>query len=69
MSLHESSTLSPAQVNDLVLELTRGEGPAGPPGSAELPEESPVHVVYGGAHLYRADSPASLASFAGESAR
>ena len=64
MSLHESSTLSPAQVNDLVLELTRGEGPAGPPGSAELPEEAPVHVLYGGAHLYRADSPAKLARLA-----
>jgi citrate lyase beta subunit len=58
MSPQASSTLSAAQVDELVAELAGGDD------VAELPSHAPVHVVYGGAHLYRADTPAKLAKLA-----
>lgn len=61
MSPHASSTLSASQVNDLLGELARGDASASTP---ELEEHAPVHVVYGGAHLYHADTPAKLAKLA-----
>jgi citrate lyase beta subunit len=60
-----SLSLSASSVEALVSELTRGlAGHARPDGSVELGAHAPVHVVYGGAHLYRADSPAKLAKIA-----
>jgi citrate lyase beta subunit len=60
-----SLSLSASSVEALVGELTRGlAGHARPDGSVELGAHAPVHVVYGGAHLYRADSPAKLAKIA-----
>lgn len=61
MSPHASSTLSASQVNELLGELARGDASE---RAAESNELAPVHVVYGGAHLYRADSPAKLAKLA-----
>jgi citrate lyase beta subunit len=59
MPSEPSTTLSPAQIGALVGELARAEDAA-----SELAPHAPVHVVYGGAHLYRADSPAKLAKLA-----
>lgn len=61
MSPHASTTLSASQVNELLGELARDDASASTP---ELPEHAPVHVMYGGAHLYRADSQAKLAMLA-----
>ena len=61
MSPHASSTLSASQVNELLGALARGDASE---SAAESNELAPVHVVYGGAHLYRADSPAKLAKLA-----
>lgn len=60
-----SLSLSASYLDDLVDELGRGlAGAARPDGGVELGAHSPVHVVYGGAHLYRADSPAKLGKIA-----
>jgi citrate lyase beta subunit len=61
MSPNASSTLTAAQVEELVADLARAGAEEDVPG---LRERAPVHVVYGGAHLYRADSPAKLAKLA-----
>ena len=58
MSPHASSSLSAAEVEALASGL-EAEG-----GAAEPLVHAPVHVVYGGAHLYRADSPAKLGKLA-----
>jgi citrate lyase beta subunit len=60
MSPHASSTLAASEVDA----LTSGLEAEGESGTAELLEHAPVHVVYGGAHLYRADSPAKLGKLA-----
>ncbi len=62
MSPPASSTLSASQVNEIVGDLAREEDAKAT--SPELRDHAPVHVVYGGAHLYRADSPAKLAKLA-----
>jgi len=64
MSPPASSTLSASQLDALVAELAEGDDSAASLHASELAERAPVHVVYGGAHLYRADSPAKLAKLA-----
>jgi citrate lyase beta subunit len=56
---HPQTSLPTSQVEELVRDLDDTTGATG-----ELVAHAPVHVVYGGAHLYRADSPAKLAKLA-----
>jgi len=62
-----STSLTSSRVDDLVNELTRAEDAYSRDDAADLVAiagPAPVHVVYGGAHLYRADSPEKLAKIA-----
>jgi citrate lyase beta subunit len=61
------SSLTSGQIDQVVADLLRGGDKRTKDAAAEssLPEApAPVHVVYGGAHLYRADSPVKLAKIA-----
>lgn len=64
----QSLSLPGSRIDDLIAELGDSAGGAADAGSSEVASEvaaqAPVHVVYGGAHLYRADSPAKLAKLA-----
>jgi citrate lyase beta subunit len=62
-----SLSLPSSRVDELVAELTRADNADARDGAADLVAvagPAPVHVVYGGAHLYRADSPAKLGKIA-----
>lgn len=62
-----STSLSPSRIDGLVDELTRAEDAYSWDDAADLVAlagPAPVHVVYGGAHLYRADAPEKLAKIA-----
>ncbi|MDH3492753.1 MAG: aldolase/citrate lyase family protein [Acidobacteriota bacterium] len=50
-------------INHLLARLAASDMPAISPG----PDRSPVHVVYGGAHLFRADTPAKFGRLATQS--
>jgi citrate lyase beta subunit len=61
------TSLPPSRVDELLQDLTRAEHAAAPDHAARLATgaaPAPVHVVYGGAHLYRADSAEKLAKIA-----
>jgi len=61
------TSLPSSRVDELFHRLTRGEDPYSLDDAADLVAiagPAPVHVVYGGAHLYRADSPEKLAKIA-----
>ncbi len=57
------SSLSSARVDELLADLARHDAAARPPAH-EPSTHAPVHVVYGGAHLYRADNAAKLGTIA-----
>lgn len=59
MSLPLTLSLSSAEVGELLGALPREEDEA-----PEVVAQAPVHVVYGGAHLYRADSADKLGKLA-----
>src|SRR5271170_3002203 len=58
------TTLTPADVERLAVPLRAANAAfaAGYPG--ERPDRQPVHVVYGGAHLFRADAAGKLGQLA-----
>jgi citrate lyase beta subunit len=63
-----SLSLSASRIDDLIAELgtpaAEAALEAASRSASEVTAHAPVHVVYGGAHLYRADSPAKLAKIA-----
>jgi citrate lyase beta subunit len=64
---HPPTSLTSARIDGIVADLLRGgdkRSPGGDVDSIALDAPAPVHVVYGGAHLYRADSPSKLAKIA-----
>ena len=58
------SSLTYARIDGVIADLVRGGDERSPDRDAEAIAPAPVHVVYGGAHLYRGDSPSKLAKIA-----
>jgi citrate lyase beta subunit len=64
MTTSSALSLSVANVDQLLGALERAGAESEPSRAAVLRTHAPVHVLYGGAHLYRADSPAKLGKIA-----
>lgn len=56
-------SLPASRVDSLLAELARDDGMPSSPAEPRA-TSAPLHVLYGGAHLYRADSPAKLGKLA-----
>lgn len=60
----KTTSLPAARVEELVTALSRDAAATHAPAAAAGATSAPVHVLYGGAHLYRADSAVKLGTIA-----